>query len=377
MGSLILLFALQFHSLLALSELEYHLPVSRLAFRESYSFSHTYTSNSYRNAPQSMHVCIYLPLQYQRWYIMLAQIQSCLSLRFFTQPQLQSNPLLKQCPSMHLELAISTMTNAASSSAAHYRLRSRHQRHRQVHEGLRHQIRNLRLRVRLVLVLVLEIVRNATWMWVQYILKYLIAPGHKSSVNAIARSSPSGKISKLMPTASSSSSSDSPLSLAGGDVVLLACLAFLFSLSAADASALSTALILRPMKPNQAKKDRPPIPVLSIFFLSAFCSGDNPAFDMFDFSAATTISRSPPVKSLSFFQLIGTGSETNPVQPSFDLRCQNFFSRTLSSKYSFGENSNRIETDLGSPLGLPTSKCETERFVRELSSSAESDGWMY
>jgi hypothetical protein len=44
-------------------------------------------------------------------------------------------------------------------------------------------------------------------------------------------------------------------------------------------------------------------------------------------------------------------------------------------KYSFGENSKRMLTDRGSPLGVSLrAKCETERLDSEERSSAESDG---
>ncbi len=236
------------------------------------------------------------------------------------------------------------------------------------------------------------------------LLKYFIAPGHRSSVNATARSSPSGKISKDMPTSSNSSLSTASSSPSLDGVLLLdrsidfrllffrASRCARFCRSSAVAAADSSAETWRPMKPNQAKKLSPPIPVFSIFFFNAFCSGLNPPLDftaplpadfdedLFASHALTTMSSNPPVRSRSFFHWMGTGSDTSPDQPSLLLRYQNFFSSTVSSKYSFSANSKRMDTDLGSPL-LPSSesisKCETERFCKEERRRAESEGWMY
>lgn len=158
---------------------------------------------------------------------------------------------------------------------------------------------------------------------------------------------------------------------------------FLLSFSSFVASALSSADTFRPMNPNQAKKLKPPIPVLSICFLNAFCSGDKPvalSFPLEDCSASQalqTISSNPLVKSRSFFQWILTGSLTNPVHPSFDRRYQNFFSKLLSSKYSFESKSHRIDTDRGSPSSWSISNRETKIEVKEERRTAESEGWMY
>jgi hypothetical protein len=92
----------------------------------------------------------------------------------------------------------------------------------------------------------------------QHSLKYLIAPGHKSSVIATAKSSPSGKISKLIPGPSPPSSD----SFSTGLSIFCPCLLkSLRSASLLIASSLSFALTLRPIKPNHAKKLNPPIPV--------------------------------------------------------------------------------------------------------------------
>lgn len=184
-------------------------------------------------------------------------------------------------------------------------------------------------------------------VWISDLLKYLIAPGHKSSVIDMARSSPSGKISRLISMSSSSSSSSwssSAFEAASGDD-LAAFLFSLFSRSIFVASLLSSSLTFRPMKPNQAKKLRPPIPVFSILRLRIFCSGVKPPFFAFPFDfelvsrlfcstsqALHTSPNSPPVKSLPSFHLISTGSLTNPHHPSLALLYQNFFSSFSSWK---------------------------------------------
>lgn len=147
------------------------------------------------------------------------------------------------------------------------------------------------------------------------------------------------------------------------------------------------------------------MPVFSIIFLRAFCSELRPSFSSFPFfpsfappcsasHALTTSPNNPPVKSLPSFHAIGTGSDTKPDHPSLARRYQNFFSNRLSVKYSFSLNSNVILTLLGSPsctspcpfpspfspsqaVEVEASKCSTEREVREESSRAESEGWMY